>query len=484
MFRRLLIAVCLVVWCALSLQAQEDFRKQYEDFRKGAASEYRAFTDTVNAAFARAIGTDWIKYELEEGNTRQIRPEPETLPVAEGIPATFTVVQVSEAVDTLSSQWPPTTEAVSWMGREQDKALSKEIRFLFYGAEQIVAVPKEYGTFHPKGISEKDVAAFWEALSRYDYNIILADCAKSRDLCGYNDWAVLEWTQALAHALFPDNIHSEQTVFMIFLLNQYGLMTRMARSGDTLIGLFSAMQSVYSRKYVVLDTYPFYLTGAALPASEIFTYNASLMKPARPLDLRVRAPLTLGTPDACRTVTKESSLFNTSIDLPVNRQLMCFYDAYPQTDVYVYARACPERRFAAALEAGLKKQLKGMAPAEAVEKLLAFVQTEFRYQTDAEQFGREKPFFPEENFVYPSNDCEDRAALFAYLVRTLTGCATVLLEYPDHICTAVKLPGERKGDHVVIGGENYYVCDPSYIGASVGMSMNKYKNLAVKVYAL
>lgn len=484
MLRRLLIAAFLVAWSALSLQAQEDFRKQYDAFRKGAASEHKAFTDTVNAAFARAIGADWVKYNLEEGNTRQIRPEPETLPVADGLPATFTVVQVSEAVDTISSQWPPVTEAAVWQGREEDKALSNKIRFLFYGAEQIVTVPKEYGTFHPKGISEKDVAAFWEALSRYDYNIILADCAKYRDICGYNDWAVLEWIQALSCALFPDNIYSEQTVFRIFLLNQYGLMTRMARSGDNLIGLFSAMQPVYSRKYVVLDTYPFYLTGASLPASEVFTYNASFMKPARPLDLRVRAPLELGPPEAYQTVSKESSLFNSSIELPVNRQLMRFYDAYPQTEVFVYARAIPESGFAAALEAGLKQKLRGVDPVEAVEKLLAFVQMEFRYQTDAEQFGREKPFFPEENFVYPSNDCEDRAALFAYLVRTLTGCATVLLEYPDHICTAVRLPGERNGDHVVIGGENYYVCDPSYIGATVGMSMNKYKNLSVKVYAL
>lgn len=484
MFRRLLIALCLVAWSAISIQAQEDFRKQYDAFRKGAVSEHKAFTDTVNAAFARAIGADWVKYDLEEGNTRQLRPDPETLPVAEGLPATYSVVQVSEAVDTLSSQWPPTTEAASWVEREQDKTAYREIRFLFYGAEQIVTVPKEYGTFHPKGISEKDVAAFWEALSQYNYNIILADCAKYRDICGYNDWAVLEWIQALSCALFPDNIYSEQTVFMIFLLNQDGLMTRMARSGDNLIGLFSAMQPVYARKFVVLDTYTFYLTVPSLPASEIFTYNVSLMKPARPVDLRVRAPLSIGTLEAYQTVTKESALFNTSIDLPVNQQLMRFYDAYPQTDVSVYARACPERRFAASLEVGLKIQLKGMAPAEAVEKLLAFVQTEFRYQTDAEQFGREKPFFPEENFVYPSNDCEDRAALFTYLVRTLTGCATVLLEYPDHICTAVRLPGERNGDHVVIGGENYYVCDPSYIGATVGMSMNKYKNLSVKVYAL
>ena len=484
MFRRWLITACLVAWSFTSLQAQEDFRKQYDTFRKEAASEHKAFTDTVNAAFAKAIGAEWVKYDLEEGNRRQVRPEPEMLPVAEGLPATFTVVQVSEAVDTIPSQWPPAAEAAQWMGQEQDKSASREIRFLFYGTEQAVNVPKEYGTFHPKSISEKDVAAFWEALSRYDYNSILVDCVKYRDLCGYNDWAILEWTQALSHALFPDNIHSEQTVFMIFLLNQYGLMARMARSGDTLIGLFSAMQPVYARKYVVLDTYPFYLTGPSLPASEVFTYNASFMKPARPLDLRVHAPLALGTPEAYQTVTKESSLFNISIDLPVNRQLMRFYDAYPQTEVYVYARACPESHFAAALEAGLASQLKGMAPAEAVEKLLAFAQTEFRYQTDTEQFGHEKPFFPEENFVYPSNDCEDRAALFAYLVRTLTGYATVLLEYPDHICTAVRLPGERKGDHVVIGGENYYVCDPSYIGATVGMSMNKYKNLAVKVYAL
>ena len=65
------------------------------------------------------------------------------------------------------------------------------------------------------------------------------------------------------------------------------------------------------------------------------------------------------------------------------------------------------------------------------------MQTAFDYKTDGDQFGYEKPFFVDELFYYPYSDCEDRAVLYSYLVRTLMGLDVVLLEYPNHMATAV-----------------------------------------------
>ena len=70
---------------------------------------------------------------------------------------------------------------------------------------------------------------------------------------------------------------------------------------------------------------------------------------------------------------------------------------------------------------------------EFVGILLNFVQTSFDYQTDEEQFGREKYFYPEEILAYPFCDCEDRAAFFARLVRNLTGLEVVGLDYPGPV---------------------------------------------------
>lgn len=485
MIRKAFITVLLFSLGCIYLGAQSDYRKAYDDFVRSAKQAHGAFTDTVNVVFAKTIGAEWTKFDLSEGNKRQVVPEPESLPIADESQTFFRMVAVSETVDTIPTQWPLETDSALWTPREAaDRYNSRAVRFVFYGAPQVVSVPKEYGTYHPKGISERDVADFWERLSQSDYKLILADCAKNIELYGYNDWAVHEWVKALSSQVFPQNIHSEQTIFAVFLLNQMGLMTKIARADTQLISLFSAMQPVYARKFIIIDTYPFYLAEKSFSASEVYTYNADFMKPAHPLDLRVRESLSLGTDSSFKTYHKESSFLGVAFDLPINQELIRFYSDYPQLPVSVYASACSEKRFDASLLSGIENSLKGADEEEIVNELLAFVQTDFRYKTDLEQFGYEKPFFCEENFIYDYNDCEDRAALFSHLVKSIIGCKVVLLEYPDHVSTAVCLPKEIKGDHVIINGNNYYVCDPSFIGATAGMTMTKYKSIAVKVYAL
>jgi hypothetical protein len=109
------------------------------------------------------------------------------------------------------------------------------------------------------------------------------------------------------------------------------------------------------------------------------------------------------------------------------------------------------------------------------------VQTAFEYKTDPEQFGREKPLFPDETLFYPFSDCEDRAILFAYLVRHMLGLDVVALDYPGHIATAVMFSTDIAGDSIVFHGKKYIICDPTYVNADVGASMPEFKNVKPNV---
>ena len=129
--------------------------------------------------------------------------------------------------------------------------------------------------------------------------------------------------------------------------------------------------------------------------------------------------------------------------------------------------------------------VEGQSPVGALNALLEFMQKGFVYQTDRKQFGREKNFFCEENFHYPANDCEDRAVLFARMVTMLLGYDVVLLEYTDHVSTAVCIPGRKaKGQHLEIKGKRYMVCDPTCIGAAVGDLSRKYRNKSPNIIVL
>ena len=84
-------------------------------------------------------------------------------------------------------------------------------------------------------------------------------------------------------------------------------------------------------------------------------------------------------------------------------------------------------------------------------------------------------------FYYPYCDCEDRAVLYSYLVRNLLKLDVVLLDYPNHIATAVCFNENVSGDFVTVEGKKYIVCDPTYIGASIGKAMPQFKRVAAKV---
>ena len=160
---------------------------------------------------------------------------------------------------------------------------------------------------------------------------------------------------------------------------------------------------------------------------------------------------------------------------------MEFYKSYPQCDVSVYYHTPMSEELKATLYPPLQEAIKGKSQQEAANILIEFVQTGFEYQTDGDQFGYEKPFFVDELFYYPYSDCEDRAVLYSYLVRTLMGLDVVLLEYPNHMATAVCFDENIDGDYITVSGKKYIICDPTYIGASIGLAMSQFKNVAAKV---
>ena len=69
-------------------------------------------------------------------------------------------------------------------------------------------------------------------------------------------------------------------------------------------------------------------------------------------------------------------------------------------------------------------------------------------------------------------------------MRKLLGLDVVLLDYPDHIATAVCFSKEVQGDSFLYNGQRFTVCDPTYIGAPVGMAMEDYRDIEFNVLTL
>lgn len=468
----------------MSASAQSGFRKAFDDFTTSATITFSSFTDTVNSIFAESIKSEWTEYKAEKPLERSNIPEPISVPVAADTLLVNRSIPVIDEHIIRSEQWSDDTSSMVLPTSAIDVIRHKYVKFKFFDTEQVIPVPEAYGTFHPTGITEKDVSDFWKRLSEFEYQLILSECDKLRQAYGYNDWAILLWAQALSKALFPLNRHSEQTVFCVFLMNQLGLMTKVARVEKELIVLFSSKQTIYARKFIVVDTYPYYTVGESSSTDVVYTYNNVFSEFTRPMDMRIAVPMQLGSKDSYKMYYKYSESLKRTFTLPVNTQRTAFYSLYPQLDVNMYAKAVPDSCFCESMNDTIKAALSGKDIIESLNILLKFCQTTFDYKSDREQFGYEKPFFLEENFMYDYNDCEDRAILFSYLARTLLDCNVVLLDYPGHVAAAVSFGIDVDGEYVRLDGRKYYVCDPTYVGARIGMLMPEYQGKSVKVWRI
>lgn len=334
------------------------------------------------------------------------------------------------------------------------------------------------GVINITSSQECAVADGYEALCRSNYKPLIANCQQAQKDFRLNDWGVFLFVKTAAEALCNDE--NSCIVMQQFLLNELGYRAKMARRGDrNQLLLFVATDCmVYGHPYFTKEGLNYYNINGT-EACTFYMCNQDSKKAKTPVAMRLNNVPALNSGVVSRQRTNKAG--NVSVSVNVPKSLMDFYASMPQCDYGVYAKAPVAGSLAQEVLGTLRPLVQGKSEVDAANLLLNFVQTGFKYATDEEQFGFEKPFFVEELFYYPACDCEDRSVLFGWLVRELLGLDVVYLDYPNHIATAVQFKGDVKGDFLTVDGKRYTVCDPTYIGASIGMTMPNLRSAGVSI---
>jgi len=85
----------------------------------------------------------------------------------------------------------------------------------------------------------------------------------------------------------------------------------------------------------------------------------------------------------------------------------------------------------------------------------------------------------------PFSDCEDRSFLYATLMKMAFNFDVILVDYPGHVATAVRLGDPNKDDDAFTWkGQTWIICDPTYMNATSGMSMPDFKKVTPEIIAL
>lgn len=477
------VAVLVIALTATSVIAEaqvkgdpfEQYRQaidnRFEEIRQGNERVFNNYRDKINDEFAHYLEREWDKFSISKVIPNPFKPEP--APVVDNTPAGDSkplphVIPLQEdegkpqptPVEPIKPSEPPVTEP---------RPESNVVSFSFFGSECKIHIPtpKEYAL---KDASIEEVGKAWDILIDDKYNNMLLECLEYRQALALCDWGMYQFLLAFSGAYCGNAECNDAVMLQMFVLSQLGYRVRLAKQGDQLFNLIAFEQQVFSAPYLEIDGIAFYNLSTKASKGEIQICNFAFPG-EESASLKMHSlPILPDNPTAVRTIRSQSFSF-ASVSVSTNKNLIQFLDTYPGCSWELFAQASLSQATKDQIYPALKKAIYGQSEQRAANILLNLVQTGFDYQTDDEQFGREKTFFGDETFYYPYCDCEDRSVLFAILVKDLLGLDVVLLDYPSHIATAVHFNTETVGDYFDIDGVKYTICDPTYIGAPIGKSM-------------
>lgn len=495
------VAVALLSVSSMSAKAQSV--DVFDKFVNQSLSEYNTFISEANREFLDFIRQPWDEVKAEVLKESFQLPElPQmpvyrAVPVAVKVPSVIPVIPSVQVPETLKPEVVParpvapvidvepivpvvpivhakpaeTPESPLYVGGA-DRTKVSFLGVDYYVSNQLA------DCFKLSGLEENSLADGLEALYKSDYEPLMDDLRQLRKDDLGNDWALYLMTGNVCEKLIGGN---ESVLMRQFLLNNLGYKARVARrmADNTLTLMLPANSMIYGKTYLTdrgvryydIDadrSYPSYrICPREAPGAVNLVDMNMLQMPRYKGDMKMS--------------THTGERYNASATVSVPVPLIDFFSKTPQMEYPYYANAKVDQALSSRLLSSLQSAIEGKTETEAADVLLDFVQSGFDYATDPQQFGYEKPFFVEELFYYPKCDCEDRSILYRYLMTNLLGLDVVLIKYPNHVATGVKFNSDVKGNYFVDGGSKYFICDPTFVGASVGVCMPDFKDVAAEV---
>jgi hypothetical protein len=350
-----------------------------------------------------------------------------------------------------------------------------KVEFLGYSLEIVDGVSAASGAM-ARRIDFTSIQQRFTDLAQADYPKTVKNLADIRQRLKLNDWAYVQLVQKFSKAVSGDKNSARLTSW--FLLLKAGLDARVAYNANELFLMVAVEQKLYDIAYIQYNGQKYYSVSLEkrLPL-QLYSYDGNYPKKLNRSDFSLAQSVQSKPDEHLKEFRFTYQRKTHSIKLPYNRHTVDFLSTYPQMDIDQYFQVPLNHQTADAMLSQLQPIVDGMSERDAVNLLLRFVQTAFKYKTDQDQFGAENYMFIEETIYYPASDCEDRSIFFAWLVKNLLGLEVVGLDFPGHIATAVLL-NEPVGDTVVYKGRRFTVADPTYINANAGMKMPQFKNVA------
>lgn len=495
--KRLLVAAMLIAVAGILPTTAQTENESFDTFRKSVLGNFQTFRKQVLDDYATFLDGIWREYDAFTGRERHTVPKPQTAPMVpdkitepqpEAVPEENTTPKADPKLDTLGNDVPDTTsggqQEVELDDGHPETPVANGRTLQFYSMTTVV--PQIKWEEMPNASEAKDFAKLWRAFAtaKVEQQVLpqLLQMAREHRL---NDWFLYELIRAYCDAEPQMEQPGQRMALAHYMLANAGFDVRIALTtlGEPLL-LVPFEQEVYARSYTTLGEKKYYLFFDNMSERDgtapirFYTCDMPLdVDCGRTLDLLIRDGLAI----PYYPYTYRFCFGGLQIQGELNANIMPMLYRYPQMAIGDYAQSVVSDEIQKEVTRQFAKQLGGLPQQEAVDKLLQFVQSAFEYATDHEQHGFEKPYFFEEMLYYPQCDCEDRSVFYSYLLRSVLGVENHLIEYPGHESVSVNLGTTIDGYGYVYEGCNFYISDPTFIGAKTGMCMPDYIDVVPQI---
>ena len=363
----------------------------------------------------------------------------------------------------------------------------QERQFDFFNETFLYTVDSTVNIAVDDTLSTASIRKFYAMMDYANYEPIVDALLTHQKDGQLNDWLYYQLVRRVAEDLSPkaDN-YIRYTLYKWFLLVKSGYDARLAYRDDQLIFYIQSDDDIEDLPYFALDdrTYiclnyhdygelfnlenPYTLAdiGDLIDGNaQSFSYSVTRL-PDFDADSYV---------DKALSFTYKGKVHHLTVK--VNTAVASIFKNYPIVDFGTYFNIPLSAETYASLIPVLKEQVDGLSTEKGVDYLMRFTRQAFEFEDDRATFGREKRMSPEETLLNTSSDCDDRTALFFYLIKEIYNLPMVTLRYPTHVTIAVRLD-KPVGHSIAYNGYHYTICEPTPQGEDLGLGELSDKNKA------
>ncbi len=342
------------------------------------------------------------------------------------------------------------------------------LRFDFCGDTLNIKTDNSVIAGFTEPLSEQSIENFYNTINAGNYKPIIDSLSSYKEKHKLNDWLYYQLIRKTAQQIAPkaDN-YQRYTLYKWFFLCKSGYDATLGIGSNELLFYVRSEDSIYDipfymrngRQYVCLNIHDYgkmdfaketvYEIKIHIPeAQKAFSYRVTQMPDFKPGEYAEKD----------LQFNYHDSVYHFNVML--NPQVQAIFKNYPVVDFETYFNIPLSSETYHSLIPILKKNVESMSVKKGVDYLMCFTRYAFLYENDQENFGKEKRLCPEETLLYEYSDCDDRAALFFYLIKEIYNLPMIALLYPTHITVAVKFD-KPVGNSVVYNGNKYSVCEPT-----------------------